>query len=254
MTRCLKAEGLLSYEVSACQLVCSGAVVRSSSLFWSKQSSVTQEFKLCFYSLSCNVSNHLSHSVLSLSPFATLIQKKTSVAQREAKSAPFLWPQTCSLQHWSAVSCARVVFNILSMWFHLFCNLNSSSGILLKINLCTTLQEFLMHFRAIIHHLHHFKHLISWHLRLGEIYCSQAVKFEPGNISWSLTEEHLSGPLNGLYFPSTLSAAGSNHDGIKITCGRVASSKQQLRDPLHSSINESLKSTCAMKTAPASQL
>lgn len=98
------------------------------------------------------------------------------------------------------------------------------------------------HCRTIkIYHLHHFMRLISWHLRLVEIYCSLAVKFEPGNVSWCLTGKQLSGPLNGLHFPSTLSAARSNHDGIKITCGRVPSSKQQLRDPLHSSWNESLK-------------
>lgn len=86
-------------------------------------------------------------------------------------------------------------------------------------------------------------HLIStdWHLRLDEIYCSRAVKFESGNVSRHLTGKQLSGPLNGLHFPSTLSAAGSNHDGIKITCGRIVSSKQQLREPLHSSWNESLK-------------
>lgn len=80
-----------------------------------------------------------------------------------------------------------------------------------------------------------------WHLRLDEIYCSCAVKFESGNVSWRLTGKQLSGPLNGLHFPSTLSTAGSNHEGIKITCGRIVSSKQQLRDPLHSSQNESLK-------------
>lgn len=118
-------------------------ILRSSRLFWSKHSSVTQEFKLCFYSLSYYASNHLRHSVLSLSLFATLKQtKKTSAVQREAKSAPFLTPQTCSLRHWSAVSCACAVFNIPSMWFHLFCNLNCSSGIRLKMNLCTTLQVF----------------------------------------------------------------------------------------------------------------
>lgn len=68
-----------------------------------------------------------------------------------------------------------------------------------------------------------------------------AVKFESGNVSWHLKGKQLSGPLNGLHFPSTRSAAGSNHDGIKITCGRIVSSKQQLRDPSHSSWNESLK-------------
>lgn len=81
----------------------------------------------------------------------------------------------------------------------------------------------------------------DWRLGLDEIYCSHAVKFESGNVSRRLTGKQLSGPLNGLHFPSTLSTAGSNHEGIKITCGRIVSSKQQLRDPLHSSRNESLK-------------
>lgn len=113
--------------------------------FLPKESSVTQEFRLCFYSLSYYVSNDLRHSVLSFSLFAALKQTNRA-AQREAKSAPFLTPLTCSLRARSAVSCACAVFNDM---ISLFCHLNCSSGILLKMNLCTTLQVFLLHCGAI---------------------------------------------------------------------------------------------------------
>lgn len=71
--------------------------------------------------------------------------------------------------------------------------------------------------------------------------CSRAAESEPGNVWQRAMGERLSGSLNGLYFRSTPRAAESNYDGIKITCSWVASSKQQFRDPLLSSINESLK-------------
>lgn len=37
--------------------------------------------------------------------------------------------------------------------------------------------------RFITSHLRHLKRLISWHLRSGEIDCSRAAEFEPGNVS-----------------------------------------------------------------------
>lgn len=51
-------------------------------------------------------------------------------------------------------------------------------------------------------------------------------------VAWGLTEKQLWGPLNGLYFPGTPSAVRSNLHGIKITCGQIARSKQQLSTPL----------------------
>lgn len=141
---------LLRYEVSeSLQRVDWRAAVLFSDpaayFFLPKESSVTQEFRLCFYSLSYYVSNDLRHSVLSFSLFAALKQTNRA-AQREAKSAPFLTPLTCSLRARSAVSCACAVFNDM---ISLFCHLNCSSGILLKMNLCTTLQVFLLHCGAI---------------------------------------------------------------------------------------------------------
>lgn len=52
---------------------------------------------------------------------------------RKTMSAPFLTPQTCSAQHWSAVSCACEVFKINSIWFYLYCCVNCSSGIPQKL-------------------------------------------------------------------------------------------------------------------------
>lgn len=115
--------------------------IQPSTFFFSKEPSVTQEFRLCFYSLSYYVSGHLRHPVLSLSLFATLKQKQNLVQLRgEAKSALLLTPLTCSLWHWSAVSCACVVFkcsfHMISLFFYY---LNGSSGILLKNEaLCNT--------------------------------------------------------------------------------------------------------------------
>lgn len=76
---------------------------------------------------------------------------------------------------------------------------------------------------------------------IGLIDCSRAAEFEPGNVWRRAMGARLSGSLNGLCFRSTPRAAESNYDGIKITCSWVVSSKQQFRDPLLSSINESLK-------------
>lgn len=98
---------------------------------------------------------------------------------------------------------------------------------------------FLMHFST--SHLRHFKSLFFLTPEIGVIDCSRAAESEPGNVWRRAMGERLSGSLNGLYFRSTPRAAESNYDGIKITCSWVASSKQQFRDPLLSSINESLK-------------
>lgn len=126
-------------------------------------------------------------------------------------------------------------------------------GIALKNKpLCNGAVPFLMRF--ITSHLRHLKRLISRHLRPGEIGCSRAAEFGAGNAPWRMAGERLSGPLNGLHFRSTPRTAGSNYDGIKITCSWVVSSKQQFRDPLLSSINESLKMHLCRRTAPASQL
>ncbi len=141
---------ILRHEVSEqkspqCRMEGSGAILRSSRLFLSKESSVTQEFRLCFYSLSYYVSKGLRHLILSLCLFTAQRQtnENPSTAQREAETALFLTPSTCSPWHWPAVRCA--VLNVPSMWSHFFCNFNCSSGNPLKIHLCKTLQVFLLH-------------------------------------------------------------------------------------------------------------
>lgn len=215
---------------SLCQLEGNGAIFSSSYIFLSKDSSVTQE--LCFYSLSYYVSNDLRHSH---SLFTTPKQTKNKLLYRKTKLLLFWCHNSLmSAEHFLMFLPSHFTFLKLKLFFR----------DPIKINLDTTLQILLLRCRTYkIQHLHLFMCLMStgWHLRLDEIYCSRAVKFESGNVSWRLTGKQLSGPLNGLHFPSTLSTAGSNHEGIKITCGRIVSSKQQLRDPLHSSWNESLK-------------
>lgn len=60
-------------------------------------------------------------SVLPFSLHATLGEEKKEL--RKTMSAPFLTPQSYNLQPRSAVRCACVVFNIYSIWFHLFLRL-----------------------------------------------------------------------------------------------------------------------------------
>lgn len=207
-------------EPTVCWLEGSSAILRSRHLFLSNKWSVT---RLCFYSLSNNVSNDLRHLGFSLSLLAICTQKKKK-KEKQKKLCSSHGSHKCSFSVTinrcvALVSCE--VLNVHSIWFHFFSYFNRSSGILLKINLCATLQ---VRFTALqdhkVHHLHLLTRLISadWPLDgLDEIYCTHAAKFESGNVSWCSTGKWLTGPLNGLHFPSTLSAARSNHDGIKIT-------------------------------------
>lgn len=159
-----------------------------------------------------------------------------------AKPAPSPTPSTCSLRPLVSFQLCWCSFNIPSIGF---CDSNGSSGIPLKINLCATLQVFLLQLHSTIKNTSlslNPSHLQLLTLEIGPDLlrpCSRVWTWKRFHGAWQ--ENSSQDPFNGLHFPSTLSAAGSNHDGIKITCGRPASSKQQLRDPLHSSRNESLK-------------
>lgn len=74
---------------------------------------VSKEFKLCFYSLPVGRSSHFL--------FMPHSEKKKKL--RKTMSAHFLTPQSYNLQPRSAVRCACAVFNIYSIWFHLFLRL-----------------------------------------------------------------------------------------------------------------------------------
>lgn len=212
----------------------SSAIFRSSRLFWSKEMSVTQESRMCFYNLLYYVSNDLKHLVLPLSLVATHTHIYNMQLKGKARAVPFT-----DVTHLQFVSCAAL--NVPSRWFHfIFWNWNCSSGIPLK---CIFVQDY-RYFSSSIKYITCicFERFIfvNWH-NIGRDLLFLCSKVWIWKRFLCLTGKQLSGPLNGLHFPSTLSTAGSNHDGIKITCGRIASSKQQLRDPLHSSWNESLK-------------